>query len=456
MQKTVLELYCRRPLFSLQKMSLIRITTTLCNNRQLLALIMKCKFQKDFDSKLYTRRGPEWAAVHAMANEMISEISNCIKLNERVMEFLWPVCYKIMLWKFMYAPSIGNQFLSHFYFTDQGRIDNRRTAKHIIGNQNISVRKRFVLACSVCLSKEILDIWWEMTKDDRMYFRAENREKIRPLLLFWIFTMERSDGISRQFMNGACICALENGLLDALKYLFAISAEDARKEMAYSYTPRFFYKINDFGYLEEDELDIGYFLFFEMSDDNRYVMSALPSLELTLLLHFSEREHFFNALEEHLQSPLWGVIIVLLNIMFFNYHLEIVNDDDYRKIFVHIWQMIPASLKNEVADSNAGGRYLSILIRDNFPFLLRKGAFEKIAELTSVDSKPSTSVKPFCFHRDKWEFLHFLIEEEVATIPTLKRLRRDMKGELKIRNSNKAAWNRILRFVQKVGSKNRQ
>ncbi|CAL1301526.1 unnamed protein product, partial [Larinioides sclopetarius] len=74
--KSVIELYCRRPIFSLQKMSAIRIMTILCNNRQLLTLIMKCKFQEEFDFKLYTRRGPEWATVQKIANEMISKISN--------------------------------------------------------------------------------------------------------------------------------------------------------------------------------------------------------------------------------------------------------------------------------------------------------------------------------------------------------------------------------------------
>ncbi|GBN33642.1 hypothetical protein AVEN_206153-1 [Araneus ventricosus] len=93
MQKTMVELYCRLPMLSLQKMSITRITTTLCNNRQLLGLIMKCKHQEHFDHILYTRRGPEWAAVKAMANEMVSQICNCVKLNERIMEFLWPVCY---------------------------------------------------------------------------------------------------------------------------------------------------------------------------------------------------------------------------------------------------------------------------------------------------------------------------------------------------------------------------
>ncbi|GBO44509.1 hypothetical protein AVEN_65712-1, partial [Araneus ventricosus] len=331
MQKSVLELYCRLPVFSLQKMSLIRMRTILCNNQQFLELIMRCKFQRRHDNKLYTRRGPEWQAVQEMANELVSQMCNFIKLNERIMEFVWPVCYRIMLWRSIYAPSIGNQFLRHFYWTDQGRIDNRRTAKHLLGNQNISVRKRFVLACSVCLGKEIQEMWREMSSDDKMYFRAENREKIRPLLLFWVHTMEGADDVSRQFVNGACTCAFDKGLLDAVKYLLAISAEDVRKDMALVYTCRFHNKIRETSFLEEDELDIGYFLFFEMSDENRRNYSGLVTVELTLLLHFSEREHFLNVLDKRLQPPLWGMVIAMFNTMFLNYHLEIIKDDDYRK-----------------------------------------------------------------------------------------------------------------------------
>ncbi|GBN33644.1 hypothetical protein AVEN_206154-1 [Araneus ventricosus] len=173
-----------------------------------------------------------------------------------------------MLWRSIYAPSIGNQFLRHFYWTDQGRIDNRRTVKYIVGNQNISIRKRFVLACSVCLGKEIQEMWREMSSDDKMYFSAENREKIRPLLLFWVHTMEGSDDVSGRLVNAACTCAFENGLLEALKYLFTISSEASRRQMAYAYTARFYKKIDYYCCSEEDELDIGYFLFFEMCDEN--------------------------------------------------------------------------------------------------------------------------------------------------------------------------------------------
>ncbi|CAL1288656.1 unnamed protein product, partial [Larinioides sclopetarius] len=209
MQKNVLDLYCRPPILSLQKMSLMKMATVLCNNQQLLELILKCKYQKRFDNILYARREPEWQAVHTMVNELVWKVCNCTKINESIMEFLWPACYRIIRWKYMYAPSIHNQFLQHFYWSDQGRIDTIKTAQYIIGKQNISIRRRFVLACSVCLANEIHGIWSEMSKDDQMYFRVENREKIRPVLLFWVYAMEGAT-FPRHLMKCAYEYAFKN------------------------------------------------------------------------------------------------------------------------------------------------------------------------------------------------------------------------------------------------------
>ncbi|GBM39000.1 hypothetical protein AVEN_70184-1 [Araneus ventricosus] len=190
-----------------------------------------------------------------------------------------------------------------------------------------------------------------------------------------------------------------------------------------------------------------------MRDEHRRIMPT--TLKLMLLFYFAEREYFLNVFEERLQYISSGVVMQVLAMIFHIYHSETVKDDDYRNIFVHIWRLIPASTKNYILETDFSGHKLALLIRDHFPFLLRKDAFKKIAELTSLDSKPSNSLTPFGLLRDKWEFLNFLIEE-VVTIPNLKMYRSGIMLDLKIRNSNKAAWNRVLRFVRKIGSRNRQ
>ncbi|GBM91084.1 hypothetical protein AVEN_135106-1 [Araneus ventricosus] len=137
---------------------------------------------------------------------------------------------RIMLWKSIYAPSINNKSLKHFYWTDRGRIDNTKPARYIICSKNISIRKRFVLACSVCF--EVHEMWEEMSNEDRAHFYTQNCEKISPLLLFWAHSMEGSDIVLEQYMDGARKSAIEIGLLEAVKYLFAVSTEDERRTMA--------------------------------------------------------------------------------------------------------------------------------------------------------------------------------------------------------------------------------
>ncbi|GBM56243.1 hypothetical protein AVEN_212699-1, partial [Araneus ventricosus] len=203
MLKSVLE-FTREtlPRFSLKEMSTIKIITTLCNNRELLDLILKCNFQEDLPFRLCARKGSEWKAVEAMANELISQICNSVLLKKSILEFLWTVSYRILLWKSKYAPTISNTFLRHFYWTDRGKIDNTRTIRLLVGNKNISVRRRFVLACSVCLSKEIHEMWREMSVEDKAYFYSENDDKICPILLFWAHTLEGSDNNHEQYKDG--------------------------------------------------------------------------------------------------------------------------------------------------------------------------------------------------------------------------------------------------------------
>ncbi|GBN21671.1 hypothetical protein AVEN_55722-1 [Araneus ventricosus] len=188
-------------------MTLMRITTILCNNRQLLQLILKWEFEESYERRLCSRKRREWADIQAMANELVSQICSCDKLSDMIMEMLWPVCCRIMLWKSKYAYSIGNHFLRHFHWRSEGRIDDILTAIHITGNKNISIRRRFVLACSVGFYRDMMEIWKETSNDDKMYFRSENREKVGPLLRFCAHFMESSYDLLPLFLYDACACA---------------------------------------------------------------------------------------------------------------------------------------------------------------------------------------------------------------------------------------------------------
>ncbi|GBM91082.1 hypothetical protein AVEN_135104-1 [Araneus ventricosus] len=114
---------------------------------------------------------------------------------------------------------------------------------------------------------------------------------------------------------------------------------------------------------------------------------------LSLLLHSSEHELCLHLLVERLQSASEKEIKVFLRMIFYTYHLEVVNDDDCRKLFIDVWRMIPTVRRSSITQTDMGVEFLSVLIRDNFPFLLEKEAFMKIAKLTSLDLNSSTSDK---------------------------------------------------------------
>ncbi|GBM79206.1 hypothetical protein AVEN_1971-1 [Araneus ventricosus] len=184
---------------------------------------MKSKFQEECADRIYARKGREWEAVEAMANKLVSKIFNRVKLRKKIMELLWPVCYRILQWESIHGPSIGNHFLRRFYWKTKGRIDKTRTVRYIIGSKNISMRRRFVLSPSM---HDIHQMWREMSNDDVMYFYGENGEKSSPPIRFWAYTVERFDDFTESYPHSVCKCEFDNWLVEAIKYRFAITAED--------------------------------------------------------------------------------------------------------------------------------------------------------------------------------------------------------------------------------------
>ncbi|GBN31242.1 hypothetical protein AVEN_189272-1 [Araneus ventricosus] len=432
-------------MFSLQKLSLIRLATTLCNNGQLLNMIMQCPFNKRFPGRLFTRKLKEWEAVQTMANELLSQICICIALKKKILELLWPISCKIMLWKSIYASSIENKFLERFHWTDEGRIDNIRTAMCIIGNKNISNRSRFILACSVCLKEEIHEIWAEMPNDEKFFFTTENN----PLILFWISTVERSHPM--HYIMHALECASEFGLLEAVQYLFNLLAADEKNAMAGRCANRLDCMVPGISFIDEDEIDIACFLLSRMNKEDREFLFKSPSgLVMSFLLHSSDRERFLNALVKIYRYACLNDNRNFLGMFFYMFHLEDIKDYDYLTLFFDVWRTFPPAFRNLIAtETYLGPQCLSVLIKHDFPFLLEEGAFQKVEELISSDLEPAIAETPFGFHQDRWKFLLLLIQEDVLTISSLQQLRHYFTVE----ESNLAILESVVRYVRKIGTK---
>ncbi|GBM37615.1 hypothetical protein AVEN_117887-1 [Araneus ventricosus] len=193
-----------------------------------------------------------------------------------------------------------------------------------------------------------------------------------------------SDIVLRQYMD-ALKCAVKIGLLEAVKYLFTVKTEDAERNMARSCIDQLLTKLSEGEFLE-DENDIGCFVFFEMTDYRQeLVFNAFSALAHLLLLRSSQYELFLNLLEERMRSFTPLHFAVTLRMTFYTYHLEVVNDDDRRQLLIDVCRMIPTSFRSCSFLQDLGAEFLSVLIRDNFPFLLEKETFQKIAEFTSLD-----------------------------------------------------------------------
>ncbi|GBN54983.1 hypothetical protein AVEN_267612-1 [Araneus ventricosus] len=408
-------------MLSLQNMTVIKIITTMCNNQQLQSLIIDS--HEGFENRMYSKTGRKFKAVQDLANELISKMCNCTRFKELILELLWPVSYRIMFWISVYAPFIKP---TTFYWTDRGRIDNVATAKYILRNEKVSVRERFKLACKLCLSTEIREIWSEMTDEDRTYFQYRKRETFRPLLLFWVYTMKGSDYIRELYMPDIFECATKFGLLEAIKYFFSIMPDHLKNDMAALGEDHLHKKADTTCFLEEDEVDIGYLLFSQLWDSNKLISFHFDSAStLSLILHSSEHKFFLEELAQRLPFMSTASTESLLYLLFYSYHSEmkVMKDRDYCKLFMDVWRTVPASVRNSlIAKPNFGRHFLKVMIKREFRYLLRE-ASNNIDEYAASTLAPNTSVTPHCFDESDWEFLNFLIEEGIATIPSLTKSR---------------------------------
>lgn len=341
------------PMNSLQKLTVFRITTTLCNNFRVLRVLKGIPGRVRF--RLYAKDSIEWGEFQAEANRLISELHICSKFKSMVTEMLWPLYYKMNVWLALYVPSSIPTTYLHFYWTDNGRIDTVRTTEFVIQNKTISIRWRFGLACCAGLGKEIREIWTEMTKEDKeLYVHKISADRFMPLFRFWEYILERGGPSHFEYRILAMACAVCFGLFEAVKCLFR-----TRLEAIYpcQYFPHEFEKENIYlaemcygdlklnlekeDFLDDDEIDIGYFVFSITNGDNQLLLEASDQLTLALTLHSTESCHILKELSKTPSHIDGYEMQTFLKFIFLNFCFKVYEDHDYLNLFIDVWEMIP-------------------------------------------------------------------------------------------------------------------
>ncbi|KAF8790144.1 hypothetical protein HNY73_005211 [Argiope bruennichi] len=236
----VLEPSSHLKIFPLERMCQIKIMNILCRKQQLISVIRNASFPEKFSDALNLTKKEAFRNVEAKAEELLSDIFKVKNCRTLILEMLFPAFYRIIFWKHIYAPTVDDRFLHTFYFTHRGVIDNEKTAIHLLENEMIPVRKRFMIACSLCLDTEIYQMWENMDSNDRnslhrevfeMWYRidAEDALSIRkvnneiyPLLYFWLEKLENPDLEHIEDLKAAIFSAIDVGSISAVKYLFRL------------------------------------------------------------------------------------------------------------------------------------------------------------------------------------------------------------------------------------------
>ncbi|GFQ77805.1 ANK_REP_REGION domain-containing protein [Trichonephila clavata] len=85
--------------------------------------------------------------------------------------------------------NLPNHFMSMISWTILGIIDEKKTAEAIIKDENLSLKKRYEIACTYCLKNEIPMLWNKLPKKKKIrYFKA--RGPVCTLPVYWAYRLK--------------------------------------------------------------------------------------------------------------------------------------------------------------------------------------------------------------------------------------------------------------------------
>ncbi|GBN77332.1 hypothetical protein AVEN_1193-1 [Araneus ventricosus] len=161
---------------SLLQMSAAEVAITVLNNPEIRDLINSYVLPAPSSKKVHFR-----STVETKTEEKISKLSLPPVLKNAVKCSMRPMISQMSDWKQSYGSVLKEctGFFTdasgcfRFFWKHNGQIDHQKTAKALVENQNVDIRERFMLACSLCLIDEGEHIWNSMTPGQKGFILLE-------------------------------------------------------------------------------------------------------------------------------------------------------------------------------------------------------------------------------------------------------------------------------------------
>ncbi|GIY59674.1 uncharacterized protein CDAR_505381 [Caerostris darwini] len=338
----------------LQSLALTRVAISIYNN----AVVRN--HELSLELKFYQETDPNnW---EPLVRSRVSMLRLPNRIDDMIMTLIQPLSYELNLYLENFRETMSSTIrkfnldlyeLCHvnmpaaIHWITTGSIDRCKTVKTLISNNEITIQVRFVLACTYCMTREIISLWRQMPTAMQNQFVYDTRFLITvPSLNHWMNRLKKTRNSP----------ALWNSLPQA-PYSFMLDMFTNPSSMRYvlrafiqrgkgDYISKSFTYSRDY-YLPPSTLyDATEYAFTFMSRvDQRKFARKHTYKFLCYFLHWPRQDHFIEMVKEILpfiELPTFGL---LLRAIYENKIRPGWRDYDYRSLFRELFQVSPNNFK---------------------------------------------------------------------------------------------------------------
>ncbi|CAL1287355.1 unnamed protein product [Larinioides sclopetarius] len=129
----------------------------------------------------------QWALFNDVATIVFLKIVHPMHkgLQDRVVGVVRSICIEIQKWTDDHRHiEIIDNIEDSLYWSHEGLIDRKKTAKELVRNENLYIQSRFELACNYCFMNYVKSLWNLMSKSEKRRYSGEHIQNSR-ILDFW-------------------------------------------------------------------------------------------------------------------------------------------------------------------------------------------------------------------------------------------------------------------------------
>ncbi|GFY52659.1 ANK_REP_REGION domain-containing protein [Trichonephila inaurata madagascariensis] len=219
---------------------------------------------------------------------------------------------------------LPNHFMSMISWTILGIIDEKKTAEAVIKDENLSLTKRYEIACTYCLENEIPMLWSKLPKENKTHY-FDARAPLYTFPIYWAYHMKMELNILDKKIQ-------EKFPRSSNSHCFGVNFAFATVNL-----PAFEYFLGKFNAKEKDTKFQAFFRYLEVTEEARSIDTYTCDITYFLLSQMNENQrtyifknYAFYILKRFLEFPYQGFFLEIESIM-----LKNLTDDNKEALKSH-------------------------------------------------------------------------------------------------------------------------